>query len=438
MQVIWPHTLARNDMLRFVQDAGARYWPKRVFPRDKQGGHTHDLRTLGRSWQQVRLPPAYASLGVNGQILVDSACLRKEVPDAFEACDWYLAAFAHLSAVAEWQYEAAHGPTHSYALRLSSIPASLFDHAWANRIMLLLRAMDAAASGKPAEDLFGPLPEARFHITHDVDALDKTIPIRIKQGGFEIFNVLRALVGGKTGLAKNHAKRAFAVLFGPADYYHLDTIADMVAAKGMRSTFHLHVRRNKRSIGLWFMDPGYAIDDPRLRDFVGKRSTQGFTFGLHPSFADWKDAASLKEACAAFKGALGMAPACIRQHWLRFSLKDTWWAQSDAGFTLDYTLGFNDRTGFRAGAALVYRPWDFTRVKAHTIQVCPTIAMDSHFYAYQSLSPEERKKAMAGLVNEVRAVHGEAAILWHPHSFAPDYNWKEGFEDLLNLAGANA
>ena len=418
-------------MRAFVQAAGARYWPGDIHPADMAPDTALSLSALGRHWVDVTLPAPYSHLGVAGKLWVDAACIMPGGGDAFSRCDWYLAAFSYLSGIAEWHHELAHGPAHSFAFRLKTIPARCFDHAWANRILLLLRAMEAQRRGQSETELFGPLPDAEIRVTHDVDALDKTGPIRIKQSTFECFTMLRSLLQGKPRHAVAAFTRALRMAFITPAYYQLDTMADLVAAHGLRSSFHLHVPPRQRSLKRWLMNPGYRIEDARLKAFVAARSTDGFGFGLHPSFESWQDAVPLREARAGMEAALGIAPTQVRQHWLRFSWRDTWRAQAEAGLTDDCTLGFNDRTGFRAGAALNYTPWDFVAGHPHRLQSCPMILMDSQFYSYQDMSDGERQSAIAALIDEVRAVHGVASVLWHPHTLSADYGWQQGFQDLL-------
>lgn len=405
MEQLWAKTLSRADMVAFVREAGARYWPNKIFPTDTNNGDI-DLTKLGREWVEV------------DALFIDKAA----VTDA--GVDWYLAAFSYLSGIAEWHHEVAHGPAHSFAFRVKKIPSRCFDHAWANRIMLHMRKIEG-------DEKFGPLPKAEIIITHDVDALDKTWPIRLKQTAFETFNCLRFLLAGKFAHACGALARGLRMLFTTPRYYHLDTIADMVKAAGLRSIFHLHVRHPKRSAKHWLMDPGYRIDDARLKDFVAHRAKEGFQFGLHPAYDVWKDAVLLRNAREGMERALGISPKHIRQHWLRFSFRDTWRAQAEAGLSEDSTLGFNDRTGFRTASALRYQPWDFVNGHAHTIHATPMIAMDSQFYSYQDMSAGERKRAMEALLSEVHAVHGVATVLWHPHTLSPDYGWQQGFADLL-------
>jgi hypothetical protein len=120
---------------------------------------------------------------------------------------------------------------------------------------------------------------------------------------------------------------------------------------------------------------------------------------------------------------------------MRFSWSETWAAQEQAGFSLDSTLGFNDRPGFRVSAALRHHPWNPLTAKPHALEVLPLIVMDSHLYDYAELDPQARGKRLRHFVDEVRAVGGEAAVLWHPHTLSKDYGWQKGFEEMLEVVG---
>jgi len=61
----------------------------------------------------------------------------------------------------------------------------------------------------------------------------------------------------------------------------------------------------------------------------------------------------------------------------------------------------------------------------------PTVLMDSHLYDYQMLAADDRRATMRAWLDEVVAVAGQAAVLWHPHTLSDDYGWREGFEELL-------
>ena len=57
--------------------------------------------------------------------------------------------------------------------------------------------------------------------------------------------------------------------------------------------------------------------------------------------------------------------------------------------------------------------------------------MDSQLYAYARIGPEERHRRITALIEEVKTVGGTASILWHPHTFAPDFGWGDGYRLVL-------
>ena len=108
-------------------------------------------------------------------------------------------------------------------------------------------------------------------------------------------------------------------------------------------------------------------------------------------------------------------------------------AQEGAGIREDTTLMFNDRPGLRNASAVAWHPWQTELGAPHQLMALPTVIMDSHFYDYQALSPEARREGMAHWVKECRVVFGQVAVLWHPHTLAADYDWGQGFEELVAL-----
>jgi hypothetical protein len=130
--------------------------------------------------------------------------------------------------------------------------------------------------------------------------------------------------------------------------------------------------------------------------------------------------------------AIGRSVVACRQHWLRFSWQKTWTAQAAAGLKIDGTLGFNDRPGFRNGAALCYEPWS-SAGGLTGISILPLVLMDSQIYDYERISSELVSLNLRKWIGEIKAVGGQASVLWHPHTLSKDYGWKAGFINLLKI-----
>lgn len=379
----------------------------------------------------VKLPAWSNTCGVNGEILIPKEACKAE--GDWRQVDWWLAAFLLLECWHERLWEEQHGPIHSYSLRLKGWDDRVWQRAWVNRIALFLRLWAAQIGSKPAEQLLGPLPAAEFVMTHDVDAVAKTLPIRLKQGAFNLVNGLRALLKGDLRAASARAIQAWRFLFGREDWWTLDALLNIEQQSHLHSRFHFYADRRSKTPKRWLFDPGYDVSNQKIRAFVRRLRDSGAEIGLHPSFDSWQDASSISLQKATLEAATGHLSTVCRQHWLRFSWRKTWTAQEGAGIGEDTTLMFNDRPGLRNASAVAWHPWHTARGATHQLMALPTVIMDSHFYDYQPLTPEARREAMAYWVNECRMVGGQIAVLWHPHTLTTDYGWGQGFEELVAL-----
>lgn len=385
--------------------------------------------------QLVRIPlPDWAKdlgIGEDHALIVDASCVIDRDGPRYENCDWLLAAFLHLESWLERSVEQEKGPIHSYSLRLPRDWSLAYDHAWANRIFLFLRRWAARQADLPETALFGERPRACFVLTHDVDALSKSLQLRLKSTAMSGIVTARHLLAGRWRQAIARFGYAARYAVTASNYWLFDEICHAEMQRGFRSIYLFADERTSSGASGWLIDPSYRTDIPALRSLMERLRSAGWGVGIHPGFNSWNDSAALETMRRLVGDAAGGDIRLCRQHWLRFSLADTWKAQHAAGIRLDFTLGFNERPGFRNGAALRYRPWDHETDEPIGIETYPTILMDSHFYDYAF--PGNPKEAMRPWIEEVVFVGGEASIVWHNQTMHADYGWGPGYLALLDL-----
>jgi len=426
-----------GDLKRdWVLGCGERYWETtRHLISALPISNESEAASTGK-WTEVPLPPWAEDLGVRGSLLVDSACLPPGQEGApWQNCDWISAAWFHLTGALERAHEARSGPIASYAFRLHNAPAGLFDHAWVNRIFLFLRRWAAVSQGLPEAQMFGSLPEANIMLTHDVDAVKKTLELRLKQSAFHGFNALRSV--RQPTRAIESISRAVRFGFLGGRFHTLGLVRALENAHGLTSTLHFYGGRpgwQRANPARLLVDPAYDIASPYLRNELRNFISGGWGVGLHQSTAAWRNPEIMLAERNRVAAAADIEISVCRQHWLRFSWAETWIAQKAAGLATDSTLGFNDRPGFRNGAALAFSPWDFAAsrpMSGFTAQ--PMVFMDSHFHDYQPMDDETRLSTMQRWLKEIRAVHGVATVNWHTHTITDAYGWRPGYEQLLEL-----
>lgn len=260
--------------------------------------------------------------------------------------------------------------------------------------------------------------------------------IRFKGTVFHLFNFVRSILRGDFVQAFKKLAKAFSFFFKNPSYLKvLEEMKELEKKRGLRSRFHIYSSHPSGSaLKNKLFDPGYKVtQNSKLIALLKTYKSEGWDIGLHPSFSSWKSFSILSSEKETLENALGFNITQSRQHWLRFSVIQTWSHLSKAGIKTDSTLGFNDRPSFRNSSALSYCPWSFESDSAMDIQAMPLILMDSHFYDYFPMSDEERKSQLNYWISEIRAVGGEATVLWHSHTLAADYGWKQGFIELLDL-----
>ncbi|MDX1578320.1 MAG: hypothetical protein R3266_07535, partial [Gemmatimonadota bacterium] len=250
---------------------------------------------------------------------------------------------------------------------------------------------------------------------------------------FHAWNAVRHAVRGEGTAAGLRVAAAARFALGPAEYWRFPELTEAEDRRGWRSLFHVFAGRGAAGGGLALrlMDPSYEPGDPPLGPELRRLIGEGWDVGLHPSFASWGDADRLRRERDALSEAVGAEIVRCRQHWLRFSWQRTWIAQARAGLRFDTTLGFNDRPGFRTAAALAYRP----EPAAPELLALPMVLMDAHLYDYRPMDAEARQAAMDRVLGEIRAVRGQASLLWHQRVLSPDYGWE--YEELLDAVERN-
>lgn len=434
MIVLPDHTEIKRHVLRSL----SRYWCAGSRPLEQlpvTDGSSQLRIDLPLRLVKVQLPDWASSIGVDGALLIPcelcTAFDSSEKSVLWQRVDWFLAAFLMMEAWHERVWEAKHGPIHSYSFRLSGWDARLWQHAWVNRIAMFLRVWAAQTKNTSSEALFGPLPTSQVLMTHDVDAVEKTLAIRLKQGVFTGINALRHLSKGKMTSALHSTRKSINFLTGQEDWWKFDEILSAEHEGKIKSVFHFHCDTQPKSLKRWLFDPGYDANQPRIKALIQSLHLAGHQVGLHPGFETWNQALAMQQQKTSLESISNKPVNACRQHWLRFSWTDTWSTQEKIGMQSDTTLMFNDRPGFRNASAVSWQPWNTKLNSSHQLKAQPTVLMDSHLYDYQQLDDDKRKCEIAHWLGECQAVHGEMAVLWHPHTLTRDYGWSRGFSDLL-------
>jgi peptidoglycan/xylan/chitin deacetylase (PgdA/CDA1 family) len=159
--------------------------------------------------------------------------------------------------------------------------------------------------------------------------------------------------------------------------------------------------------------------------------------GLHPSYFTMQDAALLKKEKERLEDITNMPVKRSRQHYLRFSLPETYQNLIDLEVEEDYSMGYASNVGFRAGTCTPFYFYDLDFEIQTPLKVFPFALMDTTLNDYMKLTPKQSLGRIRDLKNEVKAVNGTFITLFHNENLS-NYlrwkGWKRLYESMLKIA----
>jgi hypothetical protein len=155
-----------------------------------------------------------------------------------------------------------------------------------------------------------------------------------------------------------------------------------------------------------------------------QRLSQTETIGIHPSYyADTDDTLLVKEK-EMLETISKKNIVHSRQHYLRLSFPVTYNNLIEAGIKDDYTLGFAELPGFRAGTCSEFYFYDLQNEMETALLIHPVSFMEGTFIEDMKLTPGEALIKMKQLMDVVKKVNGHCISIWHNHSLSDRKEWK--------------
>ncbi len=135
--------------------------------------------------------------------------------------------------------------------------------------------------------------------------------------------------------------------------------------------------------------------------------------GIHPSFTTSSFPEKIKVEKERLEKISGQTISKSRQHYLKFSLPETYNTILASGITEDYSMAFPEMPGFRAGTCNPFYFYDLKNEKATNLKIYPATCMEATFKYYSKISPEKSLMEILNLLKEVKKVEGTFISIWH-------------------------
>ena len=196
----------------------------------------------------------------------------------------------------------------------------------------------------------------------------------------------------------------------------------------------LALHREQKLNATWFVEVGkhgkYDKNiDPGNKAF--RRLIAGLAagneVGLHPSYASHFDEKAVLQEKNQLESITGKPIYKSRQHFLRLRFPYTYEILIKSGFTEDYSMGFHDQPGFRAGMCVPFPWFNLENNRQENLTVVPFAIMDVTLSEYRKLTAEDALIPCQTMIGRVKQAKGRFVSIWHNQPAMP-WKTKDWFE----------
>ncbi len=175
--------------------------------------------------------------------------------------------------------------------------------------------------------------------------------------------------------------------------------------------------------------PSHPLQKNYLAEFGKSHS-----IGIHPSYRSHSQLHYIKEEKEVLESLIGKAVKQSRQHYIRMQFPKTYNSLLQAGIGEDYSMGFPEKNGFRAGTSHPFLWFNLERNETATLKVFPFCLMDITLQKKENHDVPSAISLVQQMKNEVYEKGGVFIPIFHNHYFHNQGNWKNWqkvFEECL-------
>ena len=179
-------------------------------------------------------------------------------------------------------------------------------------------------------------------------------------------------------------------------------------------------------------DKNISHKNRRHRRLIRKMDTIA-TIGIHPSYRSNSNEFNIHNEIERLQNIIKKHVRSSRQHYLMLFLPKTYQQLIEQEIEDDYSMGYADIIGFRAGTARSFHWFDLTTNKKTSLRIHPFCYMDGSLNEYLQLSTNEAEDRIAQLYLEVQNYGGQCIFLWHNDTISEYGHWA-GWSKVLEFS----
>ena len=157
-----------------------------------------------------------------------------------------------------------------------------------------------------------------------------------------------------------------------------------------------------------------------------------YKIGLHPSWQSGDDDQLLREELEWLEVMADKKIIHSRQHYIRFTLPQTFRKLIKAGIQKDFSMGYGSINGFRASVCSSFAWYDLEEEKTTPLLLYPFCFMDANSFYEQKHSPREAYNELLLYYEQVKKLKGIFISVWHNFILGTDRQF-DGWRGMFEL-----
>jgi hypothetical protein len=175
-------------------------------------------------------------------------------------------------------------------------------------------------------------------------------------------------------------------------------------------------------------DKNILPSEPAMLQLI-KQHSEKYAVGIHPSWQSGDEENLIAQELKLLKTIAEKKITSSRQHYIRFTLPETFRKLIELGITDDYSMGYGSINGFRASVASSFYWYDLENEQQTNLLLHPFCFMEANSYYEQKYSLEQTSEELQHYYNIVKSVNGTLISIWH-NSFLGTDNRFAGWREM--------
>jgi glycosyltransferase involved in cell wall biosynthesis len=274
--------------------------------------------------------------------------------------------------------------------------------------------------------------------------LDFTTALQHRSLGEQAKKIMGSFLPSRKGLWRPYLSYVTKSLLGKSPKDPFDSsayIRDITLRFNLKPHFFLLLNQNNPfDMAL----PGDHPDHQKLvKKFLLAPEQEMEQIGLHPSYYSSENKEQLEKEVKRFQYHFGSKPRFSRQHFLKFTVQETYPFLEEAGIEADCSMGYGTHMGFRASTAYPFVWFNLNLNKISTLKIFPVAWMDVQLSPTHNAHPSDfpqQLKRIKNIWNNLQLTGCEMYQIWHNHTVSgigPWKTWRSWLENILSFTNAS-